>query len=293
VRDVTGLDAPGDPIVLTVGRLGWVESNLASFETLMPPMTNASASARKAASMQLGAVLGVLSRRVLGQFDLVIPAGSDGAGVIRLIGENLLEAETRHGFNPRDFRMWVALHECTHRAQLGGVPWLRDHVLGLIRSAAASRTAGRRPREGEFARRAIRAVISGNPWPEAGLLGYVLSDAQRGVLEEAQALMSLLEGHATAVMNDAGRRFMVGVERMSRTLHARREGAGKLLRLLGVGLKLDQYRQGEEFVLEVSRAGGGLRAVDPACRSKEHLPTLAEIAAPQRWLERMARLEVS
>jgi uncharacterized protein (DUF2342 family) len=45
---------------------------------------------------------------------------------------NLLSMERRYAFPPEQFRLWVALHECTHRAQFTGVPWLRPYFIAQV-----------------------------------------------------------------------------------------------------------------------------------------------------------------
>jgi uncharacterized protein (DUF2342 family) len=56
------------------------------------------------------------------------------------VGPNVLGLEKRYAFRPRDFRLWIAIHEVTHRAQFTAVPWMKPYYLSLVDSALVSRT---------------------------------------------------------------------------------------------------------------------------------------------------------
>ena len=141
VEAETGLSAAGEPEVAVVSRRDWIENNVASFSTLLAPAEErlrnqsgiGSRIARRVLAIEMGVVLGLLSRRVLGQYELVLPTsdGRDGDTVL-FVGANILQMERRHEFRPDEFRFWVALHECTHRLQFLGVPWLRPYFLDLV-----------------------------------------------------------------------------------------------------------------------------------------------------------------
>ena len=89
---------------------------------------------RRAAGVEVGALLGWMATRVLGQYDLLIIEDEDpeDQDLVYYVGPNVLALEKRYGFPPREFRLWLALHEVTHRAQFTGVPWLRGHFLSLV-----------------------------------------------------------------------------------------------------------------------------------------------------------------
>ena len=223
----TGLEAPGTPDVAVVSRVEWVENNIASFSQLMAPITDrlgeqktvGRGAAGKLMQAELGALLGFLSRRVLGQYELVLPTsdGSDGDTVM-FVGANILAMERRFEFRPAEFRFWVALHESTHRLQFQGVPWLRSYFLGLVEELvnASQPEPGRMARLTEEVR---EAAAHGRPLvDEQGLFGLLASPTQREVIGKVQALMSLLEGHGHVVMDRIGERELVSQARMSRIL---------------------------------------------------------------------------
>jgi coenzyme F420 biosynthesis associated uncharacterized protein len=305
VAEHTGLRAPGNVSARVLDRRQWVDSNLTSMRTMLDPLMQRFGArlahsplapmSRRVAAGELGALLGYLSQRVLGQYDLLVPAGADtGAAepgdAVYYVGANVLGLEKRFAFRPRDFRLWIAIHEVTHRAQFTGVPWMRAYFLGLVRQAfdlvdPDPRTVIR------AVTKAVDEIRAGrNPLDDGGVVGLFASPEQRGVLSQVQALMSLLEGHGNVVMDDLGSRHVVGQERMSRVLQTRRQQRGitsVMHKLLGLEQKMRQYEVGEKFV-RGAIALAGPNAVDAAWDAPGNLPTLAELDAPDRWLFRVS-----
>lgn len=297
VAEETRLPSPGMPQVAVVGRSAWVENNVRSFSVLLQPAAERLESrggiggrlAGRAVAVEIGLVLGLLAKRVLGQYELVLPTGDEESGdTIFFVGPNILWMERQFEFRPEEFRFWVALHECTHRMQFVGVPWLRDYFLGLVSEMAA----GSVPEPGRVARvieDLRRSAAAGDPLvDETGLLGLFASEEQREVLDRVQALMSLLEGHGHVVMDRIGARELVTQSRMSAVLKRRRQDprTATLMRFLGMEMKLRQYELGERFIAGIERHAGW-EALDRVWAGSEALPTLAEIENPVLWLERM------
>ena len=298
VEAETGLHAPGEPAVAVVSRAEWIDNNLGSFSTLLAPAQErivakkglGAAVARRTVGAEIGAVLGLLSRRVLGQYELVLPTGDQEVGdTVLFVGANLLAMERQQEFRPDEFRFWVSLHECTHRLQFTGVPWLRQYFLDLVAELVAKSV----PEPGRLSRVAgeVRsASTEGRPLlNESGLFGLFATPSQRDTIERVQALMSLLEGHGHGVMDRIGARELVTQERMSTVLKIRRQDprAAMLMRLVGLEMKLRQYEMGASFVDGVERHAGW-SALDAAWVGPENLPTLEEIGNPVLWLERVA-----
>lgn len=291
---------------VVVDRLGWVRANARTFASLLDSLpadesgnddsaTGGSgtgrsraalaglrgASARTAASVELGTALAFVGPRVLGQYDPFHPDG----GVLHLVAPNVLAVEAAIGARPRDFRLWVALHEQTHRVQFAAAPWLAGHMRALIDELlvplAGTSSGG--------LLQTLRAV------PEAirdggSLLDILAGPEQTAAIERIGALMSLLEGHADVVMDAVGPRVIPTVAAIRRSFDSRRRdatGARALVSgLLGVDEKLAQYERGARFVRFVVRRRGhsGLAAV---WRAPETLPTGEEIADPALWLARV------
>jgi coenzyme F420 biosynthesis associated uncharacterized protein len=299
VEEETGLEGPGMPGVEVVTRRQWAETNIDVFSKLLEPAERKIAErssevgrsiAGNLIAAELGAILGLLARRVLGQYEMVLPTEDGSHGdIVYFVGANLLALERQHEFRPAQFRFWVALHECTHRLQFQGVPWMRDYFFGLVSELVESAT----PEPGRMARAAAemrQAAAAGEPMVgEAGLMGMLASDEQREQIDKVQALMSLLEGHGHVIMDRIGAREIPAARRMSRALRARRQDprTKAFFRLIGLEMKFKQYEMGERFVLGVEREAGW-RALDRAWDGPDSLPTLDEIKAPVQWLARVA-----
>lgn len=297
--------------VLVVDRPGWARANVRMFEVMATPLVDAlaqprpdgspprgsSAASRLAGAAQVGAVLGVLSGKVLGQFDPYTPpagapAGARGEGRLLLVAPNVLHLERTLRVDPADFRLWVALHEQTHALQFAAAPWLADHL--RERSAALlGDVAGRGDgRAEETLSRLVSALGRVLTDDEASILD-VLTPEQRQVVDEVGAVMSLLEGHADVAMDAVGRTVVPSVRDIRRKFEARRDAQSRvrglesvLRRLLGMDAKLAQYRDGAVFVRAV-RSRVGVNGFNAVFTDRAHLPTAAEIADPGAWVRRV------
>jgi len=296
VAEFTGLRSQDGPArACVVDRQGWVAANVGSFRRMLEPFmarvrdrmakSPLAPVARRAAGAEMGVLLGFLGQRVLGQYDLLL---GDAGDAVYYVGPNVLALEKRYAFRPYDFRLWIALHEVTHRAQFTGVPWMRGYFLGLVeRSMEVIDPDPKRLLNA--LQRAVEEVRAGRNPLDGGLVGLLASDEQREVLDQVQALMSLLEGHGNVVMDRLGQQHVAGAERMHRVLQARRQSNGigrQVQKLLGFELKMRQYEIGERFI-DAVEARVGLEALDRAWEGPEALPTLDELANPDKWLERV------
>ena len=307
VAQETGLRSLSGPARARVtDRAGWVHANVNSFQRLLRPLTDrlgdrmthtvTSGLARRFAGAEVGMLLGWMSTRVLGQYDLLVVedpavASPDDQDLVYYVGPNVLALEKRFAFPPKEFRLWLALHEVTHRAQFTGVPWLRPHYLGLVEQTLESVDHDPK-RIFDALDRVIDDLRHGRrPLDDGGLAALLASPAQREVLDKIGGLMSLLEGHGDVTMDRAGADRIPSAPRFSRVLRERRANAApatKLLqRLLGIEAKMNQYARGEKFIADVERLGGGPGALEPVWRGASWLPTLAEIKEPSEWLDRV------
>jgi coenzyme F420 biosynthesis associated uncharacterized protein len=239
----------------------------------------------KVTGAEAGGLLAMLSGKVLGQYD--IAPGAEPR--LLLVAPNLVAAERELGVDPADFRLWVCLHEETHRVQFTAVPWLREFVLSEAQGLAAdllpdAPSLGRRLEE---LARSVPEVLRG----EGGSLTDVLATPeQRERLARLTAVMSLLEGHADVVMDDVGPQVVPSVELIRERFQARRAGRGGvdrlLRRLLGLEAKMRQYRDGARFVRAVVESAG-MSGFNQVWTSPQTLPTPAEIEDPKAWLARV------
>lgn len=325
VASATGWRAPTPARSIVTDRLGWVRANVASFQRLLGPVLvkferkreekkeerrsragslppwlielpeplagKVAGASRSVSGAQLGAVLAWMSTRVLGQYDLLLTEDmAEDQDLLYYVGPNVVELETRHGFPPREFRLWLALHEVTHRCQFTAVPWLRGYFLDLVDQAIEPFQADPR-RLAEMVRRTAEQVRSRqSPLDDAGVLGLVASEEQLEAIRKLQALMSLLEGHGDVTMDRAGASEVPGAQRFSQVLRERRQsvkGPAKVLQqVLGLEAKMRQYQQGEEFIHAVE-AAGGTELFDRVWQGPEWLPSMAEIRDPQAWIARV------
>jgi coenzyme F420 biosynthesis associated uncharacterized protein len=301
VAEATGLRSLAGPARARVtDRHGWIDANVGSFQRLLRPLTDkleertsgvTGAVARRVAGAEVGVLLGWMSGRVLGQYDLLVldEEAAQDQDLVYYVGPNVLALEKRFAFPPREFRLWLALHEVTHRAQFTGVPWLREHYLALVRQTLDSVDPDPKQLLDAFAR-LVEELRRGRQALDGGLAALFASPQQRATLDKIGGLMSLLEGHGDVTMDRAGAGRVPSADRFARVLRERRANARPavkvLQRLIGLEAKINQYAQGERFIEEVERLGGP-DALDPVWRGASWLPTLSEIREPEEWLARV------
>jgi coenzyme F420 biosynthesis associated uncharacterized protein len=330
--------------VLIVDRAGWVKANVAGFREILKPLLVKMQARRpggpggvmlgtvggKVTGVEVGMLLGFLSSRVLGQYETFAPPsrdmpagpvkpgpGESRAGRLLLVAPNIVQVERELDVDPHDFRLWVCLHEETHRTQFSAVPWLRDHIEGEIQSflgetdldastlierlrqavqssTGANGGAGAKD-AGDAAEEPSRAADA--PDDGRSLVDLVQTPAQREILARLTGVMSLLEGHADYVMDGVGPDVVPSVAEIREKFSRRRaNGAGRLdqalRRLLGLDAKLRQYRDGERFVRAVVDEVG-MDGFNRVWTSPNTLPTKAEIAKPAEWVSRVHRRDES
>ncbi len=299
VREFTGLVAEARTApILVVDRPGWIQANADGFATIIGPIVAkmqekkgapspmAEAVGSRITGAEIGVMLGFLGNKVLGQFDPFHSAG-DAAGRLLLVAPNIVHVERELDVDEHDFRLWVCLHEETHRVQFTAVPWMRDHIHDLMQQIVSSVEADPARLLSESASR-IGELVSGKS--KGSLLDLVSTPEQKEVIDQVTGVMSLLEGHADVVMDGVGPEVIPSVAVIRQKFTQRRKGVGsldKLLRrLLGLDQKMAQYRDGAVFVRAVVDKVGmdGFNAVfaEPA-----NLPSKAEVLDPSAWLARV------
>ena len=303
VAKETGLRSLSGPARARVtDRAGWIDANIASFRRMLRPVTDKigarlgtspfSSVARNVAGAEVGTLLGWMSTRVLGQYDLLLVEDEDpeDQDIVYYVGPNVISLEKRFSFPPREFRLWLALHEVTHRAQFTGIPWMRDHFRSLIEASLGAVDPDPK-RFLEALGRAVEQVRAGrNPLDEGGLVALLAGSEQYAVFQQVQGLMSLLEGHGDITMDRAGAGRIPGADRFSRVLRERRQqqrGTARVLqKIVGLEAKMRQYEEGERFI-EAVEAVGGSALLDQAWLGPEWLPSSQEIRDPQQWIKRV------
>ena len=339
VQRVSGLASPETAGRLAVvDRPGWIRANVDGFRVVLEPLVQHLRDGQNARTfpaagslfgsvgsrvtgMQVGLILAYLAGRVLGQYELFLPPESgapapaapagpapDGLedaapdGRLTLVAPNILMVERELNVNPHDFRLWVCLHEETHRAQFTAVRWLRGYVQRqmtdfLLASDLDPAAILDRLRA---AGGAVAGAVRGDSGAEDGdganrrptsLLEAIQNPRQRAVLDRLTAVMTLVEGHGDYVMDAVGPQVVPSVEKIRSRFNARRNTAGRVeqavRRILGIDLKMKQYAQGSRFVRTVI-GEIGLAGFNRVWESPETLPTKQEITHPRAWMNRVA-----
>jgi uncharacterized protein (DUF2342 family) len=271
---------------------------------------------------QVGALTGMLSQRVLGQYDLALLDPAVPPRLL-LLAPNLAQAARNLGVDRDELVLWVTIHEITHAVQFSGAPWLREHLGGMLGELidGLQLAVGGRPStsdapdgkesdapdgkngDGPDATNGTGAAPGrASRMPSPAELRELLERARRGELlrlalgeqrwqlvERMQAAMSLIEGHAEHTMDAVGAEVLPSLPRLRAAMTRRRESRGLpwrvLERLLGLELKLRQYEVGRRFCDAVVREGGP-QALTRAWSGPDALPSTAELRAPEQWLSR-------
>jgi coenzyme F420 biosynthesis associated uncharacterized protein len=292
------------PEVELVSRQEWAEINLGTMSGLLDPVAErlegrmdfagplagvlrAGASATLAA--EAGLVLGYLSQRVIGQYEVSLLGGESPPRLL-FVAPNLRKAVRELDVDAEAFQRWICAHELTHVFQFQGVPWLREHISGILREYLSTvdvrierGSAGGLPSIPDLSRLV-------ETFREGGLAALVQTREQRGLMERAQATMAVVEGYSEHAMDEIGRDVIPDHEKLRSAMDARRRSRSApqriVERLLGFDVKLRQYELGKRFCDAVVESAG-IEALNRVWESPEALPTAEELAAPETWLERL------
>jgi coenzyme F420 biosynthesis associated uncharacterized protein len=306
VRRYTGLKPRGRlPEAELVGRDEWARVNLTTFremssgiEEQLGERMNVSGNSSRglpaaltsaAAGAEVGLAVGYLAQRVIGQYDVAL-IGPTRAPRLLFVGPNLSAARARLDVDRDLFLRWIALHETTHAVHFASVPWLRDHIGGIARELFEGAALEVKPGEllGKLVRlnprELVRSVAAGD------LARLLLPEPQRRQVDRLLATMTLVEGYAEHVMDAVGDQLDPGYAELRRRLDRDRERRGLLdsivSRLLGLEMKMAQYRRGKAFADAVVR-DAGIRGLNHAWDSPESLPSPEELDTPAKWVERV------
>ncbi|OBH45363.1 hydrolase [Mycobacterium intracellulare] len=296
VRDVTGLVAGGAvPAARIVDRPEWVAAAAESMRVMM----NGAEKPRgfltgRVTGAQTGAVLAYVSSGILGQYDPFATDNGARSGCLLLVYPNVIAVERQLRIEPSDFRLWVCLHEVTHRVQFTANPWLPDYMsqaLGLLTRDAGDDLGEVVGRLADYARNRGNPASDANSAGILGLVRAVQSEPQRQALDQLLVLGTLLEGHADHVMDAVGPMAVPSVATIRRRFderrHRKQPPLQRLLRaLLGLDAKLSQYTRGKAFVDHVVGQVGMAR-FNAIWTGPETLPLPIEIEEPQRWIDRV------
>jgi coenzyme F420 biosynthesis associated uncharacterized protein len=306
VRRYTGLKPKGGvPPAELVDRAEWADVNLETFRDLSVRVeahmedrmkdSNGKGSGLQrtivgaATGAEIGLAVGYLSQRVIGQYDVAL-IGPARAPRLLFVGPNLSAARARLDVDRDLFLRWIALHETTHAVHFSAVPWLREHIGGIAEELFEKAAIEVKPGEllGKLARTNPRELVRSATNGELATLLW--PEPQRRLVERLTATMTLVEGYAEHVMDAVGDQLDPGYTDLRRALDRDRERRGLLdsivSKVLGLDMKLAQYRRGKAFADEVVRAHG-IRTLNRAWSEPEALPRPDELDSPGEWVERV------
>ncbi len=290
--------------VYVVDRREWIEANMRSFAHLFQPIEELYRDAARKAGrnpqvntlnkavvgMQVGALVGILARKVLGQYDLSLLSPQGEPGSLYFVEPNIAAVQQQLGVNAEQFRLWITLHETTHAYEFEAYPWVRDYFSDLLQryfSELSTQLDTIRNGAVAFIRRIFQGRNSDMHWMES-----LLTPTQRQVFNELQALMSLVEGYSNHIMNAVGREILPNFDQIEQRMSQRKERRSLFdelfNRITGMELKMQQYEQGEKFVNALADHGGKELAAR-VWEGPEMLPSLQEIRDPQLWLDRVTK----
>ena len=278
------------PRFVALDRSGWVDVNITIVRRLMDtveemraqlPASAATAFGRRLLDRYIGELLGMMSRRVLGQYDPVLslaPLDGDANDIAALymVEPNINAIQREQKVPGEALRRWLILHELTHAWQFGQHPWLREYMQSTIRGLVLdSLTAdGKKFLESSEMLKRLPATVR----------------SQLKTISRVQAFMSVLEGYSNFVMHRVGRAHLQRTEDLEAAMHRRRADRTALERLVmtltGLELKMRQYEIGEDFCEAVVRRSD-VGTLNRVWENAEMMPTMSELKHPEAWLRRI------
>jgi coenzyme F420 biosynthesis associated uncharacterized protein len=287
-----------------LSRHGWIDANIATMRPVFDELEQRLEQSQQAGgpigrvtqaasgvvlAAQLGGLMGYLSQRVLGQYDMPL-LDPGGTPRLLLVVPNLVATAERLDADRDDLLRWVTLHEVTHAVQFGSVDWLRGYLASGLRDLLDSlelRVSGpspvRLPSSASDLREMVDSVRSGE------FVTFVIGRDRRALVDRLQGAMAVVEGHAEHVMDVVGASIIPAQSELRAAMEERRATRSTPLRLLerllGIELKLRQYREGKRFC-DVVVQSGGIATLDRVWESERSLPSREELLEPAHWISR-------
>ena len=320
VRDVTGLstsDTTQPPVIDVVTRSTWVHHTVEAFkfyfsdfsgnsnstiggenldlesngmDAMMSNLTKMMAPAML--GMSVGSMIGQLSLRTFGQYDLPLPR--EPKSQLLFVVRNSEEFAKDWSIKVEDMQMWLLIQELTFHA-LFRIDFVRDAVTNLVKQ----HVAGFNPNPNALGQRltdidvtntdpaAMMQKLLGDP---TLLLGDERSAKQQALAPKLDAIICAIICYVDHVVDTVANRILGNGAQISEAFRRRRVESSSqdqyVEQLFGIYLTDDQVDRGEKFIAGVIERQGETGLARLWAR-EGNLPTPNEIAAPGLWIERI------
>ena len=320
VRDVTGLstsDTTQPPVIDVVTRSTWVHHTVEAFkfyfsdfsgnsnstiggenldlesngmDAMMSNLTKMMAPAML--GMSVGSMIGQLSLRTFGQYDLPLPR--EPKSQLLFVSRNSEEFAKDWSIKVEDMQMWLLIQELTFHA-LFRIDSVRDAVTNLVKQ----HVAGFNPNPNALGQRLTNIDVT-NTDPAAMmqkllgdptlLLGDERSAKQQALAPKLDAIICAIICYVDHVVDTVANRILGNGAQISEAFRRRRVESSSqdqyVEQLFGIYLTDDQVDRGEKFIAGVIERQGETGLARLWAR-EGNLPTPNEIAAPGLWIERI------
>lgn len=321
VRDVTGLstsDTTQPPVIDVVTRSTWVHHTIEAFKFYFSDFTGNSALTNSAESLELesnsmdammsnltkmmapamlgmsvGSMIGQLSLRTFGQYDLPLPR--EPKSQLLFVARNSEEFAKDWSIKVDDMQMWLLIQELTFHA-LFRINFVRDAVTNLVKQ----HVAGFHPDPNALGQRltnidvtdtdpaAMMQKLLGDP---TLLLGNERSAKQQELAPKLDAIICAIICYVDHVVDTVANRILGNGAQISEAFRRRRVESSSqdqyVERLFGIYLTDDQVKRGEKFIAGVIERAGETGLTRLWIR-EGNLPTPNEVSAPGLWIERIS-----
>ena len=320
VRDITGLstsDTTQPPVIEVVNRSTWVHHTIEAFKFYFSDFSADSTSANGTESLELesngmdammsnltkmmapamlgmsvGSMIGQLSLRTFGQYDLPLPR--EPKSQLLFVARNSEEFAKDWSIKVEDMQMWLLIQELTFHA-LFRIKFVRDAVTDLVKQ----HVAGFHPNPNALGQRltnidvtdtdpaAMMQKLLGDP---TLLLGNERSAKQQALAPKLDAIICAIICYVDHVVDTVANRVLGNGAQISEAFRRRRVESSSqdqyVERLFGIYLTDDQVERGEKFIAGVIERQGETGLARLWTRDG-NLPTPNEIGAPGLWIERI------
>ena len=315
VRESTGIDLGSANSVQVVNRSMWTHLALEAYKPMFhnlaaslssapatvdesdDPMANMFASLNKMIApammgMSVGTMVGQLSLRAFGQYDLPVPR--DTSGGVLIVAPNIEAFASDWSISTDDMRMWVLIQEFTSHSIL-----TRDPVRHTLTEMLGRYISGFRPNPDALMDRLSNVELGTDDPMKAMqkfltdpsiLLGAVRSSAQEQLAPELDVIVAAVIGYVDHHVDQVAEKLLGTDSRIAEAVRRRRVEASPqdtfVEQLLGLKLSIAQVQRGTEFVQGVVERAGATALTQLFARPG-NLPTPNELVAPGLWLARL------